>query len=160
MNSKFTDLIKGRNDGAEILKAMMIFDSTKATKKVLDGLSECLRLVDSGLPVNEAAEQVLGMTKKHSTNEIASTLRDRADQTSAQISNQINQVDQQIQRDAVNAYVAALTEGLEFHLSNNTAQSTIGEVIDLGEFSIVEQMKTLPPRSIEPKALPSSSDTK
>ena len=60
MNQQFTDLVKGRNDGLDILKALTIQEDTKPTKKVKDGILKAVELIDSGVPLADAAAQVLG----------------------------------------------------------------------------------------------------
>ena len=59
MNQKFTDLVKGRPNGTEILAALKIEDNTKATQTVLDKLQEALQLIDTGVLITDAAKIVL-----------------------------------------------------------------------------------------------------
>ena len=60
MHQKFTDAVKGRNDGQEILKGLQIDGKTNPDKAVLDKVAECIQLVDSGLSVADATQQILG----------------------------------------------------------------------------------------------------
>ena len=58
MNQKITDIIKCNTKGSELLAAMKIDDNTKATKEVLEGIKEALRLIGEGKSPQEAAEMV------------------------------------------------------------------------------------------------------
>ena len=145
----------------QILNALKIDDSTIPSQLALDSVHVCIQMVDDGMSVDDAAKQLLDAAKQNVTpQEIAKFLRERAFQSSEAIASTINQADERLQKDAILAYLSAVGEGLQHHLQNNTARQVANEVIDLGEFSILEEMKKLPPRVPSPKALPSNSESK
>lgn len=60
MNGKFTDLIKGRNDGMEILNALGINEATKFSNKAEKTVKTAIELVDQGATIEDAAAQAQG----------------------------------------------------------------------------------------------------
>ena len=126
MNQKFSDLIKGKPQGAELLAAMKITDSTKATPDVLDSVQAALHEMDNGKSPQEAADLILKsaqLAKYGSEGNItAPALSPEFAAIGESIEGPLNERGKQIYTEAIES-AGAYAEGAEGEIKNYVEQT-------------------------------------